>query len=194
MTHPFISDWGCIQGRIVPKPGFGFPGTLHYAVLSYYGCQVAKLVISRRLMALRIPMSVQLLQKNELASFSRQSFILFITRRNLAQYWCTVSLGSCRIWDRSLMFGWAGGFKSGTSPDLRLRGQEISESGGCSASEQQTGRGIRFSEFRSPNPKRSLPGQAEARRNSTSLLGQIPPGYAQDKGLPRGRRNFILLQ
>ena len=42
MTHPFISDWGCIQGRIVPKPGFGFPGALHRTVLLYYGRQVGK--------------------------------------------------------------------------------------------------------------------------------------------------------
>src|SRR3954471_18028015 len=45
----------------------------------------AKRVISRRLMALSIPSSVQLLQKIDTASPSRQSFILFITRRNLAQ-------------------------------------------------------------------------------------------------------------
>src|SRR3954471_11357748 len=45
----------------------------------------AKHVISRRLMALRIPSSVQLLQKIDIASPSRKSFILFITRRNLAR-------------------------------------------------------------------------------------------------------------
>ena len=33
----------------------------------------------------RIPVSVQFLQKNEIASSSRQSLTLFITRRNLAQ-------------------------------------------------------------------------------------------------------------
>ena len=32
-----------------------------------------------------IPSSVQLMQKNEIASSSQQSFILFMTRRNLAQ-------------------------------------------------------------------------------------------------------------
>ena len=42
MMHPFISDWGCIQGRIVPKFYFGFPGALHRTVLSYYGCQVGE--------------------------------------------------------------------------------------------------------------------------------------------------------
>ena len=42
MTHPFISDWGCIQGRIVPKSSFGFPGALYRTVLSYYGCQVGE--------------------------------------------------------------------------------------------------------------------------------------------------------
>src|SRR3954465_1045692 len=45
----------------------------------------AKRVISRRPVVLRIPLSVQLLQKIEIASSSWQSFILFITRRNLAQ-------------------------------------------------------------------------------------------------------------
>ena len=40
--HPFISDWGCIQGRIVPKFDFGFPGAFHRTVLSYYGCQVSE--------------------------------------------------------------------------------------------------------------------------------------------------------
>ena len=42
MTHPFISDWGCIQGRIIPKLSFGFPETLHRTVLSYYGRQVGE--------------------------------------------------------------------------------------------------------------------------------------------------------
>ena len=36
-------------------------------------------------LALRIPLSVQLLQKSETASSSRQSLTLFITRRNLTQ-------------------------------------------------------------------------------------------------------------
>ena len=40
--HPFISDWVCIQGRIIPKFYFGFPGTFHRTVLSYYGHQVGK--------------------------------------------------------------------------------------------------------------------------------------------------------
>ena len=42
MMHPFISDWGCIQGRIVPKFDFGFPCALHRTVLSYYGRQVSE--------------------------------------------------------------------------------------------------------------------------------------------------------
>ena len=42
MTHSFISDLGCIQGRIVPKPSFGFPGTLHRTVFSYDGRQVGE--------------------------------------------------------------------------------------------------------------------------------------------------------
>ena len=40
MMHPFISDWVCIQGRIVPKFHFDFPGAFHHTVLSYNGCQV----------------------------------------------------------------------------------------------------------------------------------------------------------
>src|SRR4051812_10015245 len=47
--------------------------------------KLAKRVILRRLTALSIPLSVQLLQKIEIASPSWQSFILFISRRNLAQ-------------------------------------------------------------------------------------------------------------
>ena len=42
MMHPFISDWVCIQGRIVPKFYFGFPGAFHRTVLSYYENQVGK--------------------------------------------------------------------------------------------------------------------------------------------------------
>ena len=40
--RPFISDWGCIQGRIIPKIDFGFPGAFHLTVLSYYGRQVGE--------------------------------------------------------------------------------------------------------------------------------------------------------
>ena len=42
MMHPFISDWGCIQGWIIPKIDFGFPGAFHLTVLSYYGRQVSE--------------------------------------------------------------------------------------------------------------------------------------------------------
>ena len=42
MVHPFIPNKGCVQGRIVPKSGFGFPGTLHHTVFSYYGRQVGE--------------------------------------------------------------------------------------------------------------------------------------------------------
>ena len=42
MMHPFISDWVCIQGRIVPKFYFGFLGAFHRTVLSYYGRQVSE--------------------------------------------------------------------------------------------------------------------------------------------------------
>ena len=42
MMRPFISDWVCIQGRIVPKFYFGFLGTFHRTVLSYDGRQVSE--------------------------------------------------------------------------------------------------------------------------------------------------------
>ena len=42
MMHPFTLDEGCVQGRIIPKFDFGFPGALHRTVLSYYGRQVSK--------------------------------------------------------------------------------------------------------------------------------------------------------
>ena len=85
MTHPFISDWGCIQGRIVPKPSFGFPGTLHRTVFPYYGRQVGEVCYVTATYGIEDSLFVQLLQKNEIASSSRQSLTLFITRRNLAQ-------------------------------------------------------------------------------------------------------------
>ena len=40
--HPFILDWVCIQGRIIPKFYFGFPGAFHRTVLPYYGRQVSE--------------------------------------------------------------------------------------------------------------------------------------------------------
>ena len=56
--------------------------------IAQYFCTMAaksaKCAMSRRLMALRIPLSVQFLQKNEIASSLRQSLTLLITRRNLA--------------------------------------------------------------------------------------------------------------
>ena len=42
MMHPFISDEVSIQGRIVPKFSFGFPGAFHRTVLLYYGRQVSE--------------------------------------------------------------------------------------------------------------------------------------------------------
>ena len=42
MMHPFISDWACLKGRIVPKFRFGFPGAFHRTVLLYYGHQVSE--------------------------------------------------------------------------------------------------------------------------------------------------------
>ena len=40
--HPFISDWVCIQGRIIPKFYFGFLGAFDRIVLSYYGRQISE--------------------------------------------------------------------------------------------------------------------------------------------------------
>ena len=40
--HLFILDWGCIQGRIVPKLRLGFLGTFHRTVFPYYGRQVSE--------------------------------------------------------------------------------------------------------------------------------------------------------
>ena len=42
MMHPFISDWDCIQGRIVLEFYFGFPNAFRRTVFSYYGCQVSE--------------------------------------------------------------------------------------------------------------------------------------------------------
>ena len=42
MMHPLSSDGITIQGRIIPKFYFGFPGAFHRTVLSYYGHQVGK--------------------------------------------------------------------------------------------------------------------------------------------------------
>ena len=42
MMHPLSSDGITIQGRIIPKFDFGFPGVLHRIVLSYYGRQVSE--------------------------------------------------------------------------------------------------------------------------------------------------------
>ena len=42
MMHPLSSDGITIQGRIIPKIYFGFPGAFHHTVLSYYGCQVGE--------------------------------------------------------------------------------------------------------------------------------------------------------
>ena len=54
-----------------------------------YFCMIVatsmKRVTLRQLMAFMIPLSVQLLQKIEIALSSQQSFIMFVTRRNLAQ-------------------------------------------------------------------------------------------------------------
>ena len=44
IMHPFILDWVCIQGRIIPKVCFGFLGTFHRTVLLYYGCHVRKVL------------------------------------------------------------------------------------------------------------------------------------------------------
>ena len=85
MMHPFISDWVCIQGRIVPKFDFGSPGAFHCTVLSYNGRQVSEVCNITATYGVEDSDVMQLLQKDEIASSSQQSSILFITRRNLAQ-------------------------------------------------------------------------------------------------------------
>ena len=40
--RPFVSDWDCIQGQIVPELRFGFPNAFCRTVLLYYGCQVGE--------------------------------------------------------------------------------------------------------------------------------------------------------
>ena len=42
MMHPLSSDGIAIQGRIIPKFYFGFPGTFHRTVFLYYGRQVSE--------------------------------------------------------------------------------------------------------------------------------------------------------
>ncbi len=42
MMHPLSSDGIAIQGWIIPKFYFGFPGTFHRTVLLYYGRQVSE--------------------------------------------------------------------------------------------------------------------------------------------------------
>ena len=64
------------------------------SITLYFCAMVAKSAnfsMRRRLIALRIPSSTQLLQNADIASSSRQSFTLSLTRRNLAQKWWTVS-------------------------------------------------------------------------------------------------------
>ena len=42
MMHPLSSDGITIQGRIIPKFYFGFPGAFHRTVFLYYGRQVSE--------------------------------------------------------------------------------------------------------------------------------------------------------
>ena len=42
MMHPLSSDGITIQGWIIPKFYFGFPGAFYRTVLSYYGRQVSE--------------------------------------------------------------------------------------------------------------------------------------------------------
>ena len=85
MTHPFISDWVVFRAGLSQN----LVSVFQALPIAQYFCTMvdrsAKRVTSRRLMAFIIPLSVQLLQKVEIALSSRQSFILFITRRNLTQ-------------------------------------------------------------------------------------------------------------
>ena len=80
-----------LQTRVVVKAGLSQNLVSVFLALStaLYFCTIVarsmKRVTSRRLMAFMIPLSVQLLQKIEIALSSQQSFTLFIIRRNLAQ-------------------------------------------------------------------------------------------------------------
>ena len=42
IVHPFTSDWVYIRSRFIPKFRFGFLGTFHHTILSYYGRQVGE--------------------------------------------------------------------------------------------------------------------------------------------------------
>ena len=85
MMHPFTSDWVYIRSQIIQNFVSVFQALSMAQYFRTMDAKSAKRDMSRRLKALRIPLSVQLLQKNETASSSRQSLTLFITRRNLAQ-------------------------------------------------------------------------------------------------------------
>ena len=41
-VHPFSSDWGFCQSRIIPKSRLGFLGTFHRTLFPYYGRQVSE--------------------------------------------------------------------------------------------------------------------------------------------------------
>ena len=64
------------------------------SIAQYFCMMVARSAnfsMQRRLMVLRIPSFAQFLQNADIASSSRQSFTLSLTRRNLAQKWWTFS-------------------------------------------------------------------------------------------------------
>ena len=78
-----------MKGLLRAGGSLNFAWVFQALSIAQYFCTMAaksaKCAMSRRLMALRIPLSMQFLQKNEIASSSRQSLTLLITRRNLAQ-------------------------------------------------------------------------------------------------------------
>ena len=82
--RPFRLDQWLSWDRWLPTSCLIFPGAFHCAVLLYDNAKSAKCSMQRRLMALRIPSSMQLLQNADIASSSRQSLTLSLTRRNLA--------------------------------------------------------------------------------------------------------------
>ena len=97
-----------------------------------------KLCMWRWSRAFNIPSFVQLWWKTETMSASEQSLILFLTSRNLAQKWWTVSWGCCRTYIRSYISGgpellgeyrlwWVGGLNFGSCPTSVFGSRTVSK-------------------------------------------------------------------
>ena len=79
------SDGGFSESRRIPEFCLGFPGAFHRTVLLYYGRQVSKVCYVTATYGVEDSLVRAIFAKNEIASSSRQSLTLLITRRNLAQ-------------------------------------------------------------------------------------------------------------